>query len=211
MKQYRSNFAFTLIELLVVIAIISILGALLFPVLQSGRNKAKSAVCMSNLRQIGVAITTYSIDYDDRLPYAADNSHLISFREHPSDYSGYIAIFYGVADSFTNTLSPYTKEKQIFHCPMDFYTPFEISNNDLKYRSFYDQYKSSYQYNDALVAAGQQESSKLSSTYSILARDYGFFHGGVTGADGWVNCLFADKHVKRMSWGESSTLLDVDR
>jgi len=61
---------FTLIELLVVIAIIAILAAILFPVFARAREKARTSACSSNLRQIGQALTQYTSDYDETLPYA---------------------------------------------------------------------------------------------------------------------------------------------
>jgi prepilin-type N-terminal cleavage/methylation domain-containing protein len=63
----RGKTGFTLIELLVVIAIIAILAAILFPVFARAREKARTATCQSNLKQMGIAFAMYKQDYDEPL------------------------------------------------------------------------------------------------------------------------------------------------
>lgn len=64
----QDNHAFTLIELLVVIAIIAILAAILFPVFLNVKERARQDKCVSNLRQLALAVTAYADDYSGRSP-----------------------------------------------------------------------------------------------------------------------------------------------
>ena len=63
----RARKGFTLVEILVVITIILVLAAISFSVVGKMRNQAKSMVCIGNLKQVGNAIITYSVDNNDQM------------------------------------------------------------------------------------------------------------------------------------------------
>jgi len=84
----RSVFArhgFTLIELLVVIAIIAVLAAMLMPALSQARERARRAVCMSNLKQTGQAILMYVNNWDGYMPwgYYMENKLPMNYMDSP--------------------------------------------------------------------------------------------------------------------------------
>jgi prepilin-type N-terminal cleavage/methylation domain-containing protein len=98
---------FTLIELLVVIAIIAILAAILFPVFAQARESARSASCLSNLRQFALATLQYVQDYDEVFPqsvYSMDNILLL-----PGTNDRVFTVF--------DAVMPYMKNVDIIVCP----------------------------------------------------------------------------------------------
>jgi len=111
--------AFTLIELLVVIAIIAILAAILFPVFAQAREKARGTSCLSNLKQIGTAMTMYTQDYDESFPHFTQFCNRIQNPLKPNDP----AHPNGVYEMWQASVYPYTKNWQIFSCPSDVTLP----------------------------------------------------------------------------------------
>src|SRR5256712_1537746 len=97
-----SGRAFTLIELLVVIAIIAILAAILFPVFAQAREKARATQCLSNMKQLGMALMQYVQDYDETYPYYAGPVT----AQRPELY-------------IWSIFQPYVKNGQVLRCPSD--------------------------------------------------------------------------------------------
>jgi len=99
----KRSYGFTLIELLVVMAIIAILASILFPVFAQARAKALAIVCLSNMRQIGMALTMYVQDHDEKFPptrtgidgWGCDPARRIgTWRTALSGYVGNWKLFY---------------------------------------------------------------------------------------------------------------------
>lgn len=121
----KKRSGFTLIELLVVIAIIAILAAILFPVFAQAREKARAAACLSNEKQIGLALMQYVQDYDETYPAAAfstnpgqpfwnDWSNTITWDNVVNPY-----IKNGVAGTNSDFVKNVGKGGAIFECPSD--------------------------------------------------------------------------------------------
>lgn len=126
-----ASHGFTLIEILVVLAIISILAAMIFPTFARAREGARRASCLSNLRQIGMAIFQYVQDNDERLP-------LIPIHQFPDDTKKPVDVVnflsptgpraYGEWEpNLFYVIMPYIREGNILSCPSSVAAPAPFS------------------------------------------------------------------------------------
>lgn len=92
----RRSPGFTLVELLTCMAVLTILMTLLLPSLVSARRAAQRSTCLSNVRQLALALAVYEDDYDATLPRWYNGSGAVTWD---------------------GALSPYVKSRQVYHCP----------------------------------------------------------------------------------------------
>jgi prepilin-type N-terminal cleavage/methylation domain-containing protein len=120
----KSTAGFTLIELLVVIAIIAILAAILFPVFAQAREKARAISCLSNTKEVGLAVLQYVQDYDESMPSGV-----------------YSPTVYLPGLAWAGQTYPYMKNAQVYKCPDD--STANIAASSVSFAK----YASSYVYN----------------------------------------------------------------
>ncbi|GMV37568.1 MAG: hypothetical protein AMXMBFR61_20760 [Fimbriimonadales bacterium] len=154
--------AFTLIELLVVIAIIAILAAILFPVFSRARETAKDKQCLSNCRQIGLALRMYIDDHAGVWPI---------FYAYDPDPPGWQPGHKGIEV----LIYPYTKSKHVFLCPMDRGTP--IMQTEVPgAKNYMEAYGTSYQFTSCsfTIIAGESFINQYVYDFTRIVKDSAF-------------------------------------
>jgi prepilin-type processing-associated H-X9-DG protein/prepilin-type N-terminal cleavage/methylation domain-containing protein len=223
-RRARST-GFTLIELLVIIAIIAILAAILFPVFAQAREKARQTSCLSNQKQIGLALMQYLQDYDEQFP-KTDTNQIIP----PAVGSPDPAVNFAFPGWISNALVPYAKSQDIYRCPSRNEGWADPRNNGQKI---------SYEYNYLALTYGESTGTyqgqlptlaNVGAPAELIAfcdgdnswidiqyeQSYGFgggwrfrdwnYYVNKTGQGSWHqgknNVIFCDGHVKAAEWSQ---------
>src|SRR5436853_1139510 len=105
----QNRAAFTLIELLVVIAILAILAGILFPVFAQAREKARQTSCLSNGKQLGLALFMYVQDYDETYPWSVHACSAVG--------GGNCTVPVNSVDTWADLTYPYVKSDGAYGCP----------------------------------------------------------------------------------------------
>jgi prepilin-type N-terminal cleavage/methylation domain-containing protein/prepilin-type processing-associated H-X9-DG protein len=112
---------FTLIELLVVIAIIGILASLLLPALGKARKTSQAAVCLSNLKQVGISLIMFADDNDFYAPLTSYGASMrYTWDDYLAGYDGRDSLTEGQFHSAKFNLSSYSDSYgAVYRCPTD--------------------------------------------------------------------------------------------
>ena len=169
--------AFTLIELLVVLAVVGMLAALLLPAVQKALESGRSTACLSNLRQIGIALQLYVQDHQNRMPVMRDR--LFETNASPTN---------ALVPSIDVVLSNYLGATQVLRCPSD-------------RAGLFRQTGSSYAWNSLLNGQDADRLKVMNIDFDPhqipVVFDKEAFHRS-RGAGKGVNYLYADGHIKNL-------------
>ena len=198
--------AFTLIELLVVIAVITLLAALVTPVIQQALASAERAQCCSNLSQIGKGLVIYARSYDNYLPlnrraWCGWPRHWYSANVYDEDAapSGTPAQF----DVLGRLFDAHTiLDPDVFYCPTDERPRHSLAEWEKRRTQKGSDISCSYLYRGKLESPYCYKLGKLGMR-AIVREERLYIHGSP-----WINVLYGDGAVERFSNMERQVKVD---
>ena len=191
---------FTLIEQIIVLAVIGLLAALLLPVISRVRSQAYVTTCLSNERQLGMAFSLYTQDYDGRFPdFHSDFRSVANASDSPYWHDHFcqcLSLEPGQV-CFESLLHPYLRSQNIPFCPTD--TEGKMVGRDI----------SSYEYK-VWLANGRSlaeipHSSELALLWEQWAYHIGNGHMSEYDRRSAMNVLFTDGHARWRRLADAST------
>jgi len=214
--------AFTLIELLVVIAIIAILASMLLPALAKAKSKAHQTYCLNSMKQIGLAVTMYSPDYQNRIPLAKNWGKAWGDGYKLRDDNVWMPqLLYPYIG--TNTSKPKTTKRSenrlgpgIFSCPSGLRVKMPANENGSYFTAnfFFDndgvtyvwnhiylkkRFKASdpWDYETKKPVSGRNESEVVNSSKAVLVWEIPYWNYRYMPHNRGINIVCADGHAER--------------
>lgn len=148
---------FTLLELLCVIAVIAILSSLLLPALKAAKTESRKIQCSGNMKQIGLAVSMYTVDHNDYFPGAVSGAR--AFFKNLEDYTGIPPLTY-------DTTKPMGSAR-IYWCPGDQYRATLVSSYPNAYLCMFS-YGNNYYTTWDLGTPAMQKTSKIKKPGGML-------------------------------------------
>jgi len=191
---------FTLIELIVVIAIIGVLASLLLPALSRAKTKSRSVVCISQLRQLGIATRLYTDEHNNILPSAE------LLPSMPVDSTNALPRICDVLGSYAGKSTPATNSSaSVFKCPADSVGRFATEGSSYQWNTELNGHRmdetTSRNLKFVIVQVGPEGTSQTNGTVQLkfppvttpLLLDYEDFHPRPPKSG--KNVVFMDNHV----------------
>ncbi len=213
MKVSSTQGGFSLMETLAVVAIISVLAALLFPVIAASKSSAKSTTCLSNLRQVNTSTLLYTSESDDRLPWGVSKiTQRTSFPYETNLTESEIAGIPAISD----LLAIHGSKSESWKCPADVMRSVYAADNC--HSSWFQCYETSYDYNARFALNGLPQSQIKNPTTSLMHYDVDAFHPNLTPNPTQqnvslqrINGAFMDGHAKSLPFHQLPEILNTDQ
>ncbi len=205
----RRTTGFTLAEVLIVLGSIAVLAALVLPTVWRVREAGRRTACLSNLKQLGLAVTLYQADNEDYFPRGGDPTDIHTDIWQQAANGRFAADASQLAP-LTFVMHPYIKNIEVWRCPSDIGFDMTESGKTLNARpTSFKAFTTSYYYRTELTLRNKRDLTAYereapynecaAADISVLFDGHGSWHGDLNTFDRRYNTLFADGHVKNLT------------